>query len=157
VDYELTTALGRTRTFFGRPGDDATLREAIAFGPQSYVGDLLNVALWRIWRFFPQVELLAQVHDAVIFQYSEKQEQELLPRAIELCLIPVTVRGIHESVKDQVKTMTIPIECKVGWNWASAEIKTSRGIIENPNGMVKWKAGTPDTRKRVVGLERVVS
>jgi DNA polymerase I len=157
VDYELTTALGRTRTFFGRPGDDATLREAIAFGPQSYVGDLLNVALWRIWRFFPQVELLAQVHDAIVLQYPEEQEQALLSRVLELCTIPVTVPGIHESVKGEVRTMTIPVECKVGWNWASAEIKTSRGLIKNPNGMIKWKAGEIDARKRVGGLDRVVS
>lgn len=157
VDYELTTALGRTRTFFGRPGDDATLREAIAFGPQSYVGDLLNVALWRIWRFFPQVQLLAQVHDAIVLQYPEKLEQELLPRVLELCTIPVTVPGIHESVKGKTKTMTIPVECKVGWNWASAEIKTSRGVIKNPNGMIKWKAGVRDVRKWIGGLDRIVS
>ena len=157
LDYELTTPLGRTRTFFGRPGDDATLREAIAFGPQSYVGDLLNVALWRIWRFFPQVELLAQVHDAIVLQYPEEQEQELLPRVLSLCTIPVSVRGIHESVKDEIKTMIIPVECKVGWNWASAEIKTSRGIIKNPNGMKKWKAGERDVRKHIGGLDRIVS
>lgn len=157
LNNELTTPLGRTRTFFGRPGDDATLREAIAFGPQSYVGDLLNAALWRLWRFLPEVQLLAQVHDAIVFQFPEEREQELVARARDLCLIPVTVEGEHEKVHGQTKTLTIPVECKVGWNWASSEIKTSRGLIKNPNGMIKWKENVLDERKRVRGLDRVVS
>jgi DNA polymerase I len=157
LNNELTTPLGRTRTFFGRPDDDATLREAIAFGSQSYVGDLLNAALWRIWRFLPEVKLLAQVHDAIVFQYPEERAEELIPRAIELCTIPVTVYGMCESNMNETKTLVIPVECKVGWNWASSEIKTSRGIIKNSDGMVKWKAGKLDERKRSRGLDRVVS
>jgi DNA polymerase-1 len=151
LDSELTTPLGRTRTFFGRADDDATLREAIAFAPQSYVGDILNAALWRLWRFLPEVQLLAQVHDAIVFQYPEKREQELLPRALELCTIPVTVQSPFGE-----KTLIIPTECKVGWNWASEEIKTSRGIIRNPDGLRKWKVGVHDERKRTTGLDRIV-
>jgi DNA polymerase I-like protein with 3'-5' exonuclease and polymerase domains len=155
LNNELTTPLGRTRTFFGRPGDDATLREAIAFSPQSYVGDLLNAALWRVWRFLPEVQLLAQVHDAIVFQFPEEREQELLPRARDLCLIPVTAEST--ITPGELKTMTIPIEVKTGWNWASSEIKTSRGIIKNPGGMMKWKANQLDERKRPRGLDRIVS
>jgi len=155
LNNELTTPLGRTRTFFGRPGDDATLREAIAFSPQSYVGDLLNVALWRLWRFLPEIQLLAQVHDAIVFQFPEERERELVARARDLCLIPVTAESI--IVPNEMKTLTIPIECKTGWNWASSEIKTSRGVIKNPGGMMKWKEGLVDERKRARGLDRVVS
>ena len=41
----MVTAMGRRRTFFGRPNDDATLREAIAHEPQSVVVDILNFGL----------------------------------------------------------------------------------------------------------------
>lgn len=144
----LTTPLGRRRHFFGRPGDDATLREAIAYSPQSTVGDLLNTALWRVWRWLPEVKLLAQVHDSIVFQYPEGHE-ELLVKAMELCSIPITAAG---------RTILIPNECKIGWNWADSTIRTSRGqTIKNPNGLVKWKPGTADVRTRVSGLDRVIS
>jgi DNA polymerase I-like protein with 3'-5' exonuclease and polymerase domains len=155
LNNELTTPLGRTRTFFGRPGDDATLREAIAFSPQSYVGDLLNAALWRLWRYLPEVQLLAQVHDAIVLQFPEERERELLIRARDLCLIPVTAESI--IVPGQLKTMTIPVEVKTGWNWASSEIKTSRGKIKNPSGMIKWDENKLDERKRTTGVDRIVA
>ena len=41
----MDTPLGRRRHFFGRLDDDATLREAIAFVPQSTIGELLNLGL----------------------------------------------------------------------------------------------------------------
>ena len=154
LHQRLTTPLGRRRHFFGRPGDDATLREAIAHSPQSVVGDLLNTALWRIWKFLREVELLAQVHDSIVFQYREGTEDQVLPKAMELCSIPITVS--NES--GETRTIIIPSDCKVGWNWADDKIKTSRGeTIINPNGLIKWKPGTKDGRRRAAGLDRVIS
>lgn len=150
----LTTPLGRRRHFFGRPGDDATLREAIAYSPQSVVGDLLNLALWRVWKFLPEVELLAQVHDSIVFQYREGMEETVLPRAMELASIPLTV----QNEAGEAMTITIPSDCKVGFNWADDEIKTSRGqTIKNPDGLVKWKPGRNDNRRRTPGLDRIIS
>jgi DNA polymerase I-like protein with 3'-5' exonuclease and polymerase domains len=76
---KITTAFGRERCFFGRPQDDSTLRAAIAHDPQSVIGDLLNSGLLKVWKTFPEVELLAQVHDAILFQYPAEKEAELLP------------------------------------------------------------------------------
>lgn len=146
VHQEITTPLGRRRIFFGRPGDDATLREAIAFCPQSVVGDLLNVALWRVWKFLPEVQLLGQIHDAIVFQYPEDREVELMSRALELTRVPVTLGN---------RTLIIPSEAKVGWNWASQDKKPFTPE-NNPNGLKKWK-GQPDDRRRVTGLDRVIS
>lgn len=154
---ELTTPLGRRRIFYGRPDDDATLREAIAYMPQSTVGDLLNVALWRVWRHLPEVQLLAQVHDAIVFQYPEERERELIPRVLELCQIPISVQGLHESNQGQSKTLLIPAEAKVGWNWAGTKINTSRRtVIDNPNGLMKFSPEKPDQRKRIIGVERLI-
>src|SRR6185312_829658 len=48
-DQYLDTPLQRRRYFFGRLDEDKTLREAIAYGPQSTVGELLNYIMWRVW------------------------------------------------------------------------------------------------------------
>lgn len=137
----ITTLLGRKRTFFGRPNDDSTLREAIAFEPQSVVGDLLNTALWRVWKHEPRVQLLGQIHDAIVFQYPDdpKTEVEIIDRCLELTRIPITARG---------RTMTIPSECKIGWNWAERDDTKKKFKDGNPNGLVKYK-GQPDGRRRV--------
>src|SRR6185312_9556251 len=78
VDHQfLDTPLGRRRWFFGRPNEDSTLREAIAFGPQSTVGELLNLIMYKVWvrSLLPPtdpshlpIQLLLQNHDAFAFQ-----------------------------------------------------------------------------------------
>ena len=93
----ITTPLGRKRQFFGRLNDDSTLREAIAFVPQSIIADVLNMALLKVWTTLqiqsPLVEVLAQVHDAILFQYNEEDEDEVIPRALSLMEIQVEING----------------------------------------------------------------
>src|SRR3990167_8673954 len=45
----LTTPFGRRRVFFSRLDDDSTVREAIAFVPQSLVAELLNAGMLRVF------------------------------------------------------------------------------------------------------------
>lgn len=137
----LTTPWGRTRQFFGRPNDDATLREAIAFGPQSATGDRLNLALWRIWKHMgTRVQILAQVHDALYFQYREDDDEDEVLR-LALGYISTPVLAPNGRIFD------VPGEAKVGWNWAGQS-------PANPDGLVKWKG--VDSRRRSVtnGLDR---
>ena len=146
-DGVLVTPFGRRRQFFGRSNDDATLRKAIAFSPQSSTGDRLNLGLWRIWQRMPQVQLLAQVHDAVYFQFRETEnEAAIVSQALELIAnIPLTHNG---------RTFLVPGEAKVGWNWGSQDPKKPE---LNPDGLVKWKVSLPDLRKRSSqGLERLL-
>lgn len=163
--HYLTTPLGTGRHFFGRPGDDATLREAVAHTPQSVVGKLLNLILWRFWK--AGLENLAQVHDAVVFQYDEAlPEGRQIELALSLTPVPITMPGLwineHSnpalppSNVGESRTIIIPAECKIGWNWAEEEIRTSRGKIKNPDGLRKWK-GAPDERRRSTGLDRIIS
>lgn len=121
---QLTTPFGRTRQFFGRPTDDTTLREAIAFVPQSSTGDRMNLGLWRIWERLPGVELLAQVHDAVYFQTPCGGDlKATLEAALALIDIPLTHKG---------RKFTVPGEAKVGFNWGSFH------PTKNPQGLCKW-------------------
>jgi DNA polymerase-1 len=135
----MTTLLGRKRVFYGRADDDATLREAIAYEPQSVVGDILNTALWRVWHYEKRVQLLGQVHDAIVFQYPDNPatETEILNRILDLTRIPIHTPN---------RTLTIPSECKIGWNWGDADAK--RYADANPNGLIKYK-GQADVRRRL--------
>jgi DNA polymerase-1 len=131
----LTTVFGRERTFFGRANDDTTLREAIAYAPQSSTGDRLNLALWRIWHNMKNVRLCAQVHDAVYFQYPESaDEAQIISQALGYISTP-----LHDPKSG--RSYNVPGEAKVGWNWGDFD-KTS-----NPLGLSKWR-GTDD-RKRL--------
>lgn len=140
----LTTPFGRERQFFGRPNDDATLREAIAFVPQSTTADRMNLGLWRLWRHGQgRLQMLAQVHDAVYFQYEPRLEAEIVPWALEQIKVPL----YHAP---SGRTMIVPGEAKVGWNWGTFNAK------HNPDGLAKWSAKAPDLRQRQTILQRTI-
>lgn len=168
---ELTTPLGRERTFFGRPDDDTTLREAIAYEPQSMVADALNLILWRIWDAGLPLQLLTQEHDGFTFQFPDdpKLETELAHKVRELAKVLITKSNetaLIETggrVKPETKTLIIPCDISVGWNWAPGDKppfieRLPNGTVRqlNPNGLMKWK-GQPDGRKRLTGLDRIIS
>ena len=114
---------GMRRWFFGRRNDQDTLREAVAFEPQSVSVEILNRVMLNVWRA-NIVQLLLQVHDSILFQYPEEQEDEILPKVLKLFEYPVRLRG------DRV--LVIPAEVKTGWNWAPQS-------DDNPQGLSKWK------------------
>lgn len=127
----LTTLFGRRRYFFGRRKDEATIREAVAYCPQSMTAEEINTGMLHVWRA-NRVQLFVQVHDSILFQYREEEEAEILPWALATLRIPLILVGGREFV--------VPTEAKVGWNWGDAS-------ETNPDGLIKWKGG--DDRKRV--------
>jgi DNA polymerase I-like protein with 3'-5' exonuclease and polymerase domains len=127
----LTTITGRRRWFFGRRNDDTTVREAIAYGPQGAVGDILNQGMLRVWRL-NICQLLLQIHDAILVQYPEHLESEILPVLIETIKVPISLNN--------GRTLIIPSEAQVGWNWAKYDSKT------NVDGLRKWNGS--DARRR---------
>lgn len=130
-DYaSLTTLFGRRRFFFGRHNDDATIREAVAYSPQSMTADEINRGIMNLWRS-NRVQLLVQVHDSILFQYPEEQENEIIPWALETLKAPLKLKHGRDFV--------VPTEAKVGWNWGDIN-------EENPDGLKKWKNG--DDRRR---------
>lgn len=144
----LTTCLGRTRHFFGRPNDDTTLREAIAFEPQSVVGDLLNLGAWRIWRSGHncQVRLLAQLHDAVLIDYPDTPEAEA-----------EALQFVNQCLRTELnlggETFAIPNDFSCGWNWGKFNDDPKRGSL-NLAGVRKRKGPENRTRPATAGLDR---
>jgi len=79
------------------------------------------------------VQLLAQVHDAIVFQAPQKYNPaELSTEALR----------IIESVKFNYKgrEFSVPGEAKVGWNWGYRKIDKASGQVTNPNGLDKLSA-----------------
>ena len=126
----LTTLFGRRRYFFGRPGEDSTIREAVAYSPQSMTADEINTGILALWRA-NRIQLLVQVHDSILFQYREEEEDEILPWALEALKAPLMLK------KD--RPFVVPTEAKVGWNWGDIN-------ADNPDGLTKWKGSDPRSR-----------
>jgi DNA polymerase I-like protein with 3'-5' exonuclease and polymerase domains len=106
---QMTTPLGRRRQFWGRLTDATTLREAIANEPQSTVGDLLNIGLYRIWNELePRVQLLGQVHDAILGQAREETFDKDMQDVLDCMHNPLVING---------RSMVIPTSAEVGYSW----------------------------------------
>ena len=106
----LVTPFGRRRQFWGRLDDEHYARKAIAYLPQSTIGDLLNKGLYRVWSelFQEGVEILGQVHDAVLGQCPTDKVDYLIPKVIECLENPIDVKG---------RSMIIPSDAEVGDSW----------------------------------------
>ncbi|MHA2085688.1 MAG: DNA polymerase [Candidatus Thorarchaeota archaeon] len=136
---KIVTSLGRKRLFFGRTWDDTNLRKAIAYDPQSTIGDLLNLGMWRVWKHIPKVDLLTQLYDAILVEYDEEDEDEVIPAMVDLMSIPVPVTDTKLK-NSETRTMLIPVDASVGWNWGKFHAD------KNPDGLCKYRG--PETRKR---------
>lgn len=129
---QITTLLGRRRFFFGHYKDDDTIRQAIAYEPQSITADLIDRGLLAIWRANICQPLL-QVHDSILFQFPEEQEDTVVPQALRLIE--------QEIMLKQGRPFTIPAEAKVGWNWSD--------LKDDPNALRKYSDPTRP-KKRIV-------
>lgn len=127
----LTTLTGRKRWFFGRRNDDATIREAIAYNPQGSLADILNSGMLNVWKN-RSCTLLMQIHDAILIQYPEEREDEVIPLVLEQLRFPIQLESGREFI--------IPYGVATGWNWG----KWEEG--KNPDGLKGYKPG--DKRKR---------
>lgn len=128
-----THFFNRRRFFYGRPEDGTTLRAAIAYEPQSMTADEIDTGIINLWRYMPEIQILLQVHDSILFQYPEELEDEIIPKALE-----------HLTIRMELKrdrSFYVPVEAKIGWNWSDES-------ADNPYGLVKWKGPGADARKR---------
>jgi hypothetical protein len=140
----ITNLTGRKRWFWGRRTDPDTVREAIAYDPQGSLADIVNRAMLNIWRKDYTIIVL-QDHDALTITYPESIEDEIIPRIMQDLVIRIPLRAGRE--------LTIPYDCKTGWNRGDYDAKT------NPEGLKDYAGAGAEKRKRQaeVGLlDRVV-
>lgn len=128
---QLTSLTGRRRHFFGRRDDDETFRQAIAFDPQGSLGDILNRGMLSVFRA-NDCQLLMQIHDAILIQYPEAQEDEVIPKVQSQLRQVIELRHGRQLI--------MPFDVKTGWNWGNYSNANQAGL----------KSYTPgkDQRKR---------
>jgi hypothetical protein len=131
----ITTLFGRRRMFFGRSNDASTHRKAIAYEPQSCTGEQIDRGLLQIWRSHPEVQLLNQVHDSVLFQLPFEDAAGQVPKVMQTMQVEKTLK--HD------RKFLIPLDAAGGWNWGYRTEKkdetTTLKIVENPYGLSKWR------------------
>lgn len=127
----LHSPLGTARFFFGDISKNhKTFRSAVAHAPQHLSVKILNRGFWRCYKelVIPsqgKFRLKAQVHDSVLACWPEDERHIWHPR-MQACLTnPVTVHG---------RTLLIPIDSKVGQNWADMEkVKCENPLKQLPS------------------------
>jgi DNA polymerase-1 len=136
----LHNLFGRRRIFFGRPDDATTIRQAIAYSPQSSTGEEIDRGWYQVWSHFGRdVEFLNQVHDSLLLQIPLEAASELIPQILEVMRVEIElVAG---------RRFSVPLEAKAGWNWGNFDPK------KNTHGLKTWKGreerDRPSPRKRL--------
>lgn len=125
----LVNPFGRTVTLMGRPWDKHTWRQALSFDPQSALADMDDIALWYVWYDLEEygVELLAQVHDALLHQYPSGA-LDLEREVIKRMYMPVPITDFTGTTR----IMKIGVESAVGKNWGHVSPTNPKGIDEAP-------------------------
>jgi len=132
---------GRKRQFWGRRGDQDTLREALAFEAQADEAYIVNTGMLNVWRA-RDVQLLLHGHDALIVQYPEAKEDEIIPKILNQLRCPIILKGDREFL--------VPFGCKTGWNWGEHS-------EENLDGLKTYRPGDKRIRTAETSiLDRVI-
>jgi DNA polymerase I-like protein with 3'-5' exonuclease and polymerase domains len=132
---QLVSIHGRKRDFFDRTNADETIRKGLAFLAAAATADNLDLGMFKIWRHMPEVQLLAQVHDAVYFQFPEELDRSaVVAKAQRLLELPLIAPNNRRFV--------VPSEAKLGYNWGNYIYPDeAMGIPEkNPMGLRKFVA-----------------
>lgn len=139
---KLTSLMGRVRRFMGRRTDSSTIREAIAYDPQSSLADIVNTGMLNVWRKRDAV-LMMQDHDAITVQYPEEKEDEIIPKILKQLELKVDLNG--------GRTLLIPYDCEVGWNKGKYSDKNSDGLRSyRPGDSNRHRTPVPDILDRPV-------
>ncbi len=111
----LTTCLERRRYFFGRTDDNTVIRDAVAFEPQSTIGDVCNIIFARLHEALTSVENsksipILQVHDECVIECPDDYVDTVVKLMREAAQIPLFLNR-------DLDPLIIPLDISVGKNW----------------------------------------
>lgn len=123
----LVSPLGREVKLMGNPTDEHTYKQGLAVGPQGTVAHIINMAAWRIAEEFDprRIEVLAQIHDALIWQ-QDPDDLETLYQAAGLMIIPVPVVDVFGKMRYAL----VESEIAFGKNWGHQSDANPDGLVE---------------------------
>ncbi len=113
-DRTLVTPLGMERQFFSRYWENSTIREAIAYVPQSTVAQICWLGIWRVWKDHDPSRILVMQngHDSGLYQVKVDDVE-----ALSIIKKAMTVEVPVEDVYGVTRDMVIPVELGTGKNW----------------------------------------
>jgi len=118
---QLVSIHGRKRDFFDRTNADETLRKGLAFLAAAPTADNLNLGMWRVWKHMPEVQLIGQVHDSIVFQFSETLDPKIIvPKVQDLLKTELTAPNGRK--------FSVPTDAKLGYNWGNKSEKNPKGL-----------------------------
>jgi DNA polymerase I-like protein with 3'-5' exonuclease and polymerase domains len=90
-----------------------TLKEAVAWLPQSLISDILKIGMLLVWREFemipnPIVRLHADMHDGLLMSVRADSLDRVVPHIKRLMTVPVAFPS---------GTMIIPVDFTIGYQW----------------------------------------
>jgi len=159
TDGYITTAMRRKRQFWGRSSDKATWREAIAYEPQSLVGDVMNDGLIQVQDWFLRevkgtvagvghragnpaatpilrpirADLRAQIHDAGVFLIPIDGAAEIARDIQSRLTVPVDFGDLGQ--------MVIPSDLTIGRVWSKKPKKANASRIAKAWGQRGYTPG----------------
>ena len=105
----LSTCLGRTRMFFGRLDDNAVIRDAVSYVPQSTVGDVCNIMFRKLHDDLDSdCKCILQVYDEVVIECPEEKTEYVVDEMRRVSHIPLYINDIP---------LIIPLDVSIGKNW----------------------------------------
>lgn len=119
-DMYLENSWGRILDLTFERLEEATFRRAYAFGPQSDIGDNLNLlGLVPLYRFIKKnrmrTRINLQVHDALIMSCPPDEMYDIAAFTSEQMQV---TRNYFSPVKQRTYKMSIPVEFYVGPSWS---------------------------------------
>ena len=107
----LISSFGRKRQFMGRFNDEL-YRAGYAFSPQNTVGEMLEVAIQKVFTNVPEVEILLNVHDELVWQHLPKDRDLVMKKVKE---------NMEMTIKIKDRSLKIPVELSYGPSWGEME------------------------------------
>jgi DNA polymerase I-like protein with 3'-5' exonuclease and polymerase domains len=115
ITSKLVSPFGWTRYFFAKPSkrNKPALNAAVAHGPQNLSVSIINREWYAIWlstlygNLRNRVRIKAQIHDSILFQYTEQAAAEEVVSMMNLSVAVTGADGI-------TRNMLIPSDLKSG-------------------------------------------
>lgn len=126
VPYGIDAEFGGRRTFYERYGDEL-LRQAFSYIPQRAVSDNTKAAAIRIRAKIPNIKIVMESHDALLFSIRKSKLAVQIPIIKQEMERPISFRNCSIKRRD----LWIPCDIETGPNYES--LSKFRDFVSLPN------------------------
>lgn len=112
VPYGINARIGGVRTFFERWGDEL-FRQGFSYLPQRAVTDNTKGAALRLKRIIPDIRIILESHDALLFMIRESKVDEFAPIIKQEMERPIR----FDTCSLPRRSLKIPCEIEIGYNY----------------------------------------